>query len=98
MAEWAATFGAIFEERDGTFEATLAETNGTFEADFGEVYWVDPHPLPDPYEGPYVVIPKVIDQYLATNNKRMTDDVTVTEIPYVEISNLYGTTVSIATE
>ena len=49
-----------------------------------------------PYEGPYIVIPKTVDQYLATNNKTMTDDVTVTEIPYAEVGNQYGTTVTIA--
>ena len=57
---------------------------------------MDPHPLPDSYEGPYEVIPKTVDQILATNKKRMTDDVTVTEIPYAEVSNVYGTTVTIA--
>lgn len=52
-----------------------------------------------PYAGPYLVIPKAWqDQVLATKNKSMTDDVTVTEVPYTEVSNIYGTTVSIATE
>ena len=52
-----------------------------------------------PFAGPYIVIPKAWqDQMLETKNKSMTDDVTVTEVPYVEVSNIYGTTVSIATE
>lgn len=50
------------------------------------------------YEGEYVVTPKVYEQYLDTDYKVMTDDVTVLEIPYVETSNIYGTTVAIATE
>lgn len=48
------------------------------------------------FEGPYVVIPKTEDQVLATNKHVMTDDVTVKEIPYAEVSNVYGTTVTIA--
>lgn len=48
------------------------------------------------YEGPYTVIPTTQDQKLPTNQKLMNDDVTVTEIPYAETGNPYGTTVSIA--
>lgn len=60
--------------------------------------YVNIAPTYETYEGPYTVIPKVVDQMLATKDKLMLDDVTVTEIPYVEVSNIYGTTVSIATE
>ena len=48
------------------------------------------------YLGPYLVIPKTVDQTLNTANKLMREDVTVTEIPYAETSNVYGTTVTIA--
>lgn len=48
------------------------------------------------YEGEYIVTPRTTVQYLDTDNKMMTDDVTVLEIPYSEVSNLYGTTISIA--
>lgn len=86
MSEWAATFKAVFAEEESEFEAC-----------FGEVIEVDHHF--DPYPGPYVVIPKAWqDQTLYTENKNMTDDVLVTEVPYTEVSNLHGTTVSIATE
>lgn len=82
--EWAATFTANFYE-DGEFEAT-----------FGEVIEVA-HDY-DPYQGPYEVIPKAWeDQTLATKDKTMTDDVLVFEVPYSEVSNQYGETVSIAT-
>lgn len=47
------------------------------------------------YEGPYVVIPNVYEQTLNTKNKSMKRNVTVTEIPYAEVSNEYGVTVSI---
>ena len=49
----------------------------------------------DKYMGEYEVIPKTIAQYLATQDKTMTRNVTVYEIPYNEVSNQYGTTVSI---
>lgn len=45
-----------------------------------------------PYEGEYTVIPKRREQVLATKHKSMRDDVTVTEIPYAETSNPYGST------
>lgn len=48
------------------------------------------------YTGDYIVIPAVHDQILPTNGLRMTDDVTVTEIPYYETSNESGITVFIA--
>lgn len=86
MAEWAATFRATFSEEQEQMCAC-----------FGEVVEVD-HDY-DPYLGPYTVIPKAwVDQVLLTKDKNMTDDVTVTEVPYTEVSNIYGTTVSIATE
>lgn len=95
MAEWAATFWAKFTE-DESMSAKFSESD-QMTADFGEVIEVT-HEY-DPYEGPYIVIPKARqDQILDTKDKDMTDDVTVTEVPYTEISNLYGTTVSIATE
>lgn len=50
----------------------------------------------DVYYGEYEVTPKVVAQYLYTKEKTMLKDVTVYEIPYVETSNQYGTTVSIA--
>ncbi len=43
-----------------------------------------------PYMGPYEAVPKVTEQVLATKNKRMTEDVTIYEIPYHEVGNQYG--------
>lgn len=43
------------------------------------------------YDGPYVVTPKKDDeQNLETKEKIMDDDVTVTKIPYSEVSNPEG--------
>lgn len=49
----------------------------------------------DPYEGSYTVVPKNYDQVLPTKNKGMKHDVTVTEIPYFEVSNAFGKTLII---
>ena len=46
----------------------------TFAAEFRELQ-------ADPYTGDYTVIPKLEDQVLPTEGKRMLDDVTVKEIP-----------------
>jgi len=48
------------------------------------------------YEGPYTVVPEVNAQMLQTKDKKMTDNVTVTAIPYYEVSNTSGLTVYIA--
>lgn len=48
------------------------------------------------YTGAYQVTPKRYEQVLDTSNKIMTEDVTVYEIPYAEVSNQYGTTYTIA--
>lgn len=45
-----------------------------------------------PYQGEYTVIPRKIEQVLNTNDKRMTDDVTVEAISYIEVGNLGGGT------
>ena len=79
----------------GCFVLDFFEEDEEFVLDFGEVYEID-HDY-DPYLGPYEVIPKAWeDQVLATNGKNMTDDVTVFEVPYDEVSNPTGTTVVIA--
>ena len=52
-----------------------------------------------PYTGDYVVTPLAHEQtVLKTKGKAMTDDVTVLEVPYYEISNPTGDTVYIASE
>ena len=77
------------------FELIFDEEGAEFELDFGEVQII--HTDYDPYMGPYEVIPKAWeDQILATNGKNMTDDVTVFEVPYDEVTNPTGTTVVIA--
>ena len=50
----------------------------------------------EPYRGAYVVIPEVGAQVLPTLNQRMTDNLTVTGVPYYEVSNESGLTVFIA--
>ena len=50
----------------------------------------------DPYEGEYVVTPKVNEQTLPTKQKVMLDDMTVLAIPYAEVTNVSnGKTVTI---
>lgn len=44
----------------------------------------------DPYEGAYVVIPKVTQQMLETERKLMLEDVLVKEIPFYDVSNAAG--------
>ena len=66
--------------------------------DFGVCVTVCDEQPPFPtYGGPYLVVPMAFnDQTLYTENKITTQNITVTEIPYTEVSNVFGgTTVSI---
>lgn len=72
--------------------ASFSNTTGMW-AWMGQIYETGEG---DPYLGPYEVTPQVYEQTLETKNKSMRDDVTVYEIPYAEVSNIYGTTVVIA--
>ncbi len=49
----------------------------------------------DKYDGDYVIVPKVYEQILNTDDKLMTDDVTVKEITYTLTSNEKGWTAQI---
>ena len=60
-----------------------------FHADFGVVNVVHDSTVPA-YTGDYEVTPKDEEQILATKEKRMTDNVTVKEIPYAEMDNDAG--------
>ena len=42
------------------------------------------------YTGDYIVIPTAVAQVLDTDHKLLLDDVTVTAIPYTEVSNPSG--------
>ena len=72
-------------------------TNNVYEGELGTFYSVADVPA---YTGEYIVIPKAdTQQILETQNKLMLDDVTVTEVPYFETSNVAGgLTVYIANE
>ena len=50
----------------------------------------------DIYTGEYTAIPKVVAQTFETKHKLMTDNFEVEQIPYAEVGNEYGTTVTIA--
>lgn len=74
-----------FEQRC-ILDAALELKNKELLVDFGDISLVDAEAIY--YDGPYVVTPKVTSQVLQTEDKRMTADVTVKEIPYYEVSNL----------
>ena len=74
----------------------MESTNRFFEADFGRFQAVTEIIGGDPYQGEYVVTPKVEAQTLPTKEKVLFEDVTVEAIPYAEVTNNSGgTTVNI---
>ena len=72
------------------------EQEAEFCMEFGEVTII--HTGGDIYPGPYRVIPKRREQILDTKYKTLTDDVTVEEVPWIEVSNPEGTTYIIASD
>ncbi len=78
------------------FDLEFEEISREFCFEFGEVTII--HGDYNPYEGPYEVNPKRRDQILPTKNKTMTDNVTVKEVPWIEVSNPEGTTYIIASD
>ena len=63
----------------------VVQTVSGFLTNAGVIY----RPIPA-YEGDYIVTPKIDEQILETKDLRMTDDVTVKEIPYAEVTNPVG--------
>lgn len=43
-----------------------------------------------PYDGNYVVTPRIDEQIMATKHKVMSDDVTIKAIPFFDVSNTSG--------
>ena len=48
------------------------------------------------YDGEYIITPKVEEQILDTKNKITRENIEVKKIPYLETSNEYGYTITIA--
>ena len=83
------------EESRQEFDLDVEQIN--FPIDFDVATEVVARSVAD-YDGAYVVIPDIDQQILPTENKRMREDVTVTGIPYYEVSNVKGVTVYIANQ
>jgi len=81
--------------KPANFGVTFAGSAG-FHAEFEKTIEI---PVGDFYQGEYTVIPKAHEaQVLPTRMLIMSDDLTVTQVPYFQTSNVYGDTVYIASE
>lgn len=78
-------FNITFSESDN-FNISFGESDG-FAVGFGDVITVTEG---EHYSGAYAVTPRLYPQYLDTDGKIMSDDVTVYEIPVTQTSNPYG--------
>ena len=87
-------FNATFEINSKTFGAEFSSNSLQFGSEFGTVQRIHDR-LPE-YDGSYEITPLAYEaQTLDTENKTMTADLTVLEIPIYEVSNEYGTTINI---
>lgn len=66
------------------------ENDKEIQADFGEITHVTEYIGGEPYDGSYVVTPKVSEQVLSTAEKVMSDDMTIKAIPFFKTSNQMG--------
>ena len=83
-------FNMCFQERGRRIELRFAENRANVQMDFGEFQTVTKLLGGDPYMGDYKIRPLVEAQKLQTKHKVMTDDLTVLEIPYAEVTNTSG--------
>ena len=68
------------------YESAYPEVEMTFEM---EVNYGTGGRLPD-YEGEYSVVPKISSFTLPTKDRSMTDDLTITQVPYEQVENPSG--------
>ena len=90
FSETSQCFALNFQDICKPFGMVFEETREDFCADFSGDLRVTVIDNIAPYIGEYEVTPKVMEQTLETENKRMTEDLTVKKIPYFEVSNLTG--------
>ena len=82
-------FKPVFTENEKRFDLRFHEKRAEVQVGFGEVQTVTKL-VGDPYNGDYTVRPLVEPQTLETKHKIMTDDLTILEIPYAEVTNTSG--------
>lgn len=79
-----------FSSSNDNLTAAFEESEQNIDADFGEIKIIEVDKDTEIYNGSYTVTPKAYEQKLETENRKMTDNVTVKEIPYFEVSNNAG--------
>ena len=83
-------FTVRFRESNQKFVTRFKESNHVFTPRFGQVNTITEYVGGSPYEGSYLVTPKIEAQVLPTAKKYLENDVTIKEIPFFEVSNTSG--------
>ena len=79
-----------FKESEKVLSVSFGETKSDLQVNLGEVQHVTEYIGGEPYDGEYIVTPKISGQSLPTKNKVLVDDVTIKEIPFYNVSNASG--------
>ena len=88
-----------FTELTESISASFRENAKDFAANFLEGHIITKYVGGKPYEGDYVVTPKVEEQIMPTKDKVLLEDVTIKSIPYFNVgNNSGGSTVYIGSE
>ena len=80
----------ILIQKDNTIQFDMSSTDCVLELNFDGIFERYTR-----YMGTYEFIPKNYQQQIETENKVLEDNVICHEVPYTEVSNLYGKTVTI---
>lgn len=78
-----------FSGGSSSFKPGFRDQNKQLDTEFDNIQIV-PEYINDPYEGEYMVTPRVEAQTMFTKDKVMMDDVTIKEIPIYRTSNTSG--------
>lgn len=91
--------GTIYDQNNklkGTIQSGLSVL-GSISGNDSLVATIVPSTISFPnYDGEYIITPKVEEQILDTKNKITRENIEVKKIPYLETSNEYGYTITIA--
>lgn len=79
-----------FSSSNDNLTAEFEASGQNINAGFGEIQFIEVEKDVEIYKGSCTVTPKAYEQQLKTANCKMTDNVTVKEIPYFEVSNSAG--------
>jgi len=93
-----AKFDVTFSQSSNGFNVKIEKPTSALQLCFNSIVEIETKSTPI-YEGDVYVVPKADEaQILNTANKKVLSDITISKVPFYEVSNANGKTVYIASE